>query len=410
MSSHLQAPGTTAPAASPPLRSAEPDVPAGRAVVVILVVTALLVLTQLYAAIPLLEPVTAALGVDATFALSTSFSLTYAVGFLVWGPVSDRYGRRRVVVTAVGVLAAATLACSPASSLPMLAALRALQGLSAAGFAPVALAYLTEAVAPAGRVRAIGAMSTAFLVAGIFGQVVASVVALRAGWPWFFVLCGASLAMAFALILTVMVEAPPHAPSSSLLAQFGHLGRLLVAPRIILLSVAHVTLMLSFVALYTGVGRHLENLDVPASHIILIRLAALPAMFVSLGVGVLTRRLGTARVARLGFSLAALGMLGEAVLSGALPGLVAASIVYVAGVALAVPSMINLYGEAAAPNRGSGMAVNGFILFIGASIGPIIGSAITGLSSLAIVLVGLLALAALSLSGVPVLNRKAAQS
>ena len=56
------------------------------------------------------------------------------------------------------------------------------------------------------------------------------------------------------------------------------------------------------------------------------------------------------------------------------------------------------------------MAVNGFILFIGASIGPIIGSAITGLSSLAIVLVGLLALAALSLSGVPVLNRKAAQS
>jgi len=115
MSSHLQAPGTTAPAASPPLRSAEPDVPAGRAVVVILVVTALLVLTQLYAAIPLLEPVTAALGVDATFALSTSFSLTYAVGFLVWGPVSDRYGRRRVVVTAVGVLAAATLACSPAS-------------------------------------------------------------------------------------------------------------------------------------------------------------------------------------------------------------------------------------------------------------------------------------------------------
>ena len=408
MSSHLQAPGTTAPAAPPPLRSAEPDVPAGRAVVVILVVTALLVLTQLYAAIPLLEPVTAALGADATFALSTSFSLTYAVGFLVWGPVSDRYGRRRVVVTAVGVLAAATLACSPASSLPMLAALRALQGLSAAGFAPVALAYLTEAVAPAGRVRAIGAMSTAFLVAGIFGQVLASVITLRAGWPWFFVLCGIVLAIAFALILAAATEAPRHAPSPSLLAQFANLARLLTMPVIVLLSIAHITLLLSFVALYTGIGQHLQSLDMPASATVLIRLAALPAMFISLSVGALAQRLAMARVAQLGFTLAAVGMLGEVALSGTIPGLIAASIVYVAGVALAVPSMINLYGEAAAPNRGSGMAINGFVLFIGAGIGSVVGTTFASLSTLAIVLVALLAVAAASVGAVSALTRRAA--
>ena len=409
MGQNLPQPETPTSEAHPSRPSTEPNFPAGRSVIVILVVTALFVLTQLYAAIPLSTPVSSALGGDATFALSTSFSLTYAAGFLIWGPVSDRYGRKRVMAIAVGVLAVTTL-CALASSPSAMTLLRALQGLSASGFAPVALAYLAEAVAPARRAGAIGAMSTSFLVAGIFGQVLASVIALRAGWPWFFVLCGIVLAIAFALILAAATEAPRHAPSPSLLAQFANLAHLLTMPVIVLLSIAHITLLLSFVALYTGIGQHLQSLDMPASATVLIRLAALPAMFISLSVGALAQRLAMARVAQLGFTLAAVGMLGEVALSGTIPGLVAASIVYVAGVALAVPSMINLYGEAAAPNRGSGMAVNGFILFIGASIGPIIGSAITGLSSLAIVLVGLLALAALSLSGVPVLNRKAAQS
>ena len=410
MPSNLPHPEAATPERVTSRGAAGPHFPAGRVAVVILVTTALFVLTQLYAAIPLLGPVAGDLGADATFALSTSFSLAYAVGFLLWGPISDRYGRKRVMAAAIGVLTAATLLCATASSVPVMAALRALQGLSAAGFAPVALAYLAEAVAPGRRAGAIGAMSTAFLVAGIFGQVLASTVALQAGWSWFFVVCGVVLGVTFVLILALLAEAPKRAPAMSLLEQFGNLAKLLVAPAIVLLSIAHVTLLLSFVALYTGIGQHLESLDVPASDIILIRLAALPAMFVSLCVGTLAKRSAIVRVAQGGFMLAAVGMLGEVVLSGTLPGVIAASIVYVAGVALAVPSMINLYGEAAAPNRGSGMAVNGFVLFVGASIGPIVGGASISFGTLAMVLVVLLAIAALSIRCVSIFNRKTTRS
>ncbi|PID63673.1 MAG: MFS transporter [Gammaproteobacteria bacterium] len=410
MNAHHPGPGTAAPAVSHSGSSTDPDFPAGRIVVVTLVAAALFVLTQLYAAIPLLSPVATDLGGSATFALSTSFSLTYAVGFLIWGPVSDRYGRKRIMAIAIGVLAVATLLCGFASSLPALAVLRALQGLAAAGFAPVALAYLTEAVTPARRVGAIGAMSTAFLVAGIFGQVVASLIVLCADWEWFFLLSAAVLAVTFILTLALVREVPRHAPPMSLLKQFGTLARLLVKPVIVLLSIANVTLLLSFVALYTGIGQHLESFDVPASDIILIRSVALPAMFVCLFVGTLAKRLGVTRVAQLGFTLAAIGMLGEALLSGTLPGLISASIVYVAGVALAVPSMINLHGETAAPNRASGMAINGFVLFIGASIGPLVGGAVTDFSTLAIILVALLILAAVSILGVAILNRKGTRS
>ena len=383
------------PSAQSTTRPASPAYPAGSSATATLVVTALLVLTQLYAAIPLLAPISADLHGNATVALSTAFSLTYAAGFLIWGPVSDHYGRRRTMALALGILTVSTGCCALAPSLPALAALRAIQGLSASGFAPVALAYLSEALAPPRRAGAIGAMSTSFLVAGIVGQVLASLVALHLGWRWFFPLCGGLLAVALAAVLAVVHDAA-HAsgPSgSSLRGQFASLGRLALRPAVLALSLAHVTLLMVFVAMYTGIGGHLESLGMRPSTIILIRLAALPAMFLSLGAGRFAARRSWAQIARLGFGVSALGMLGEALLAGSLAGLVACSVVYVAGVALAAPAMISLYGQVSAPNRGSGMALNGFILFVGTSAGPLLATSSPTFRALALALTGILVLA-----------------
>ena len=382
-------------------RSTSTAYPAGSGATAALVVTALLVLTQLYAAIPLLTPISTDLHGNATAALSTAFSLTYAAGFLIWGPVSDHYGRRRTMALALGTLTVSTVCCALAPSLPVLAALRAVQGLSASGFAPVALAYLSEALAPPRRAGAIGAMSTSFLVAGIVGQVLASLVALHLGWRWFFPLCGGLLAVALAAVLAVVHDAA-HAsgPSgSSLRGQFASLGRLALRPAVLALSLAHVTLLMVFVAMYTGIGGHLESLGMRPSTIILIRLAALPAMFLSLGAGRFAARRSWAQIARLGFGVSALGMLGEALLAGSLAGLVAASVVYVAGVALAAPAMISLYGQVSAPNRGGGMALNGFILFVGTSAGPLLATSSPTFRTLALILTGILAVALAAITG-----------
>ena len=386
------------PPAQSTTRSTSPAYPAGSSATATLVVTALLVLTQLYAAIPLLAPISADLRGNATVALSTAFSLTYAAGFLIWGPVSDHYGRRRIMALALGILTVSTTCCALAPSLPALAILRAVQGLSASGFAPVALAHLSEAPAPPRRARAIGAMSTSFLVAGIAGQVLASLVALHLGWRWFFPLCAGLLAVALVVILAVVHDAA-RTPGSSLRGQFQALGRLALRPAVLALSLAHLTLLMVFVAMYTGIGGHLESLGMRPSTIILIRLAALPAMFLSLGAGALATRWSWPQVARLGFGLSALGMLGEALLAGSLMGLVAASVVYVAGVALAAPAMISLYGQVSAPNRGSGMALNGFILFVGTSIGPLLATSVPTFRGLALVLAGILAVALAAVTG-----------
>ena len=77
----------------------------------------------------------------------------------------------------------------------------------------------------------------------------------------------------------------------------------------------------------------------------------------------------------------------------------AGSIVYVAGVALAAPAMISLYGLVSAPNRGSGMALNGFILFIGTSAGPLLATSSPTFRMLALILTGILAVALAAITG-----------
>ncbi len=377
--------------------------PATGITVAVLVTTALLVLTQLYSSIPLLPAVSETFRANATYALSISFSFAYAIGFLIWGPISDRYGRAKVVYIALLVLVFTTAGCAFSTSAGLLTAFRACQGLAAAGFAPVALAYMTEAVPPEHRARAISAISTAFLAAGILGQVMASAIVLNMGWQWFFGICSLLLMGAFVAALLTMSEPPRLKPHTSLRTQFATLGVLFIKPVFLLLGLAHVTLLLSFVALYTGMGRHLNTLGVSESAIILVRLAAFPSMFVSLAAGALAQKYGVLRVAQLGFGISLVGLLGEFLSAGTLAGIILASLVYVAGVALAIPSMITLYGGAAAPHRASGMAINGFVLFVGASAGPLIGALPVSFSILTLILAGLMAMASCALLAVSLL-------
>lgn len=374
------------------------DHPARRSTAAALVITALFVLTQLYSAIPLIGPVSTDLGGNATFALSTLFSLCYALGFLIWGPIADHYGRRACLLIGMALLTVATLSCAVTTSLGALAAARCIQGITAASFSPIALAYLSDSTPPAWRGTAIGAMSTAFLVAGIFGQVTAQAITERWGWHWVFGASALILFICAGAIAILMRDHTTRAPYSSLIDQFTRVGALLTTPTILLLCSAHITLLLVFVAMYTALGPHLVSLGHSPSDILILRLVGLPGMFAALAVGKLSQRFNTITLARAGFLLGAVGLMLEACMRTSTIGIGAASLVCVTGVAIAVATMITLFGQVAAPHRATGMAINGLVLFLGASIGPLLGAAGLSFSALLLVLAALYCCAALSLT------------
>ena len=116
----------------------------------VLVTCALLVLAQLYLAIPLAPVISEALGEDETAAaaaLGTTYALAYGLGFLIFGPLSDRYGRKPILVPGMAVLAVATAGLAAVSSLSMVAVLRTIQGFVAASFSAAAFPVILSFVA-----------------------------------------------------------------------------------------------------------------------------------------------------------------------------------------------------------------------------------------------------------------------
>ena len=365
----------SSPRSNPNQHATAAKFPAGAGTVGLLVFTALVVVSQLYAAIPLAGPAGKSLGGDAVFALSTCFSATYALGFVLWGPLADHFGRRRTMLAGMILLTLATAGCAAAQSISALAILRGLQGITTSSFAPVALAYIAEAVEPRRRALSIGAVSTAFLAAGIVGQVVPQALANWAGWASAFLVSAAVLALCWAAIF-VLVREPGRAPGLGLGRQFRQIGRLICLPEMLTLCAAHVTLLMCFIAMYTALGAHTASLGLSDSALMWIRLCGLPCMFAALAAGPLARRRGVSGLARAGFLLAACGLVLEALASSNAVALTAASLAFVTGIALAVPAMITLFGEVSAPHRASGMAINGLVLFIGASLGPLLAGSL----------------------------------
>ena len=128
--------------------------------------------------------------------------------------------------------------------------------------------------------------------------------------------------------------------------------------------------------------------------VLLVRLAGLPAMLLAPAAGWLIGRYGATRVGGVGFVLAAAGLVAEAILVRSLGALVAASVIFVLGVATVIPSVISLVGSRGGSSRAGALAINGLVVFAGASCGPLAAQLPISFSGLMLALATLLMIAA----------------
>ncbi|MGI5373616.1 MFS transporter [Streptomyces sp. CA-251387] len=189
-----------------------------------------------------------------------------------------------------------------------------------------------------------------------------------------------------------------HGTGGGLLQAFAAMPRLLRRPRLGALYLSTVALMSAFVALYTAVAiAGPPNIAGHSSAILALRASALPALIaVPLLAPVLQRLLAPLR-AVLAFALAALAAL--AVAAGAFLGghtvpLAIALLLFVAAVAAAAPAIVGTVNANAPHARGAAVALYGCSMLIGASLGPQLTGALTGVgfSGILLAVAGVLAL------------------
>src|ERR1700704_3525327 len=123
-------------------------------------------------------------GLRDTSWIMVGYLLASAVIVPVYGRLGDRRGRREMLLVALGVFTAGSLACGLGQSLAQLVAARVLQGLGGGGLMTLSQALIGELVLPRERVRYQAWFALIFTTSSIAGPVIGGIVVSHASWPW----------------------------------------------------------------------------------------------------------------------------------------------------------------------------------------------------------------------------------
>ncbi|MEU7858625.1 MFS transporter [Nonomuraea sp. NPDC049141] len=116
------------------------------------------------------------------------YTITLAAALLPLGAMSDRWGRRPVLLAGLLVFGTASAAAGLATSSELMLAARFLSGVGAAMIMPVTLAVITSTFPDEERSKAIGVWTGVAGGGGILGMYLSAVLVDVASWRWLFVL------------------------------------------------------------------------------------------------------------------------------------------------------------------------------------------------------------------------------
>jgi len=332
--------------------------------------TMFLVGTELFVFSPLLPTLAVNYDVSSNVAgLSvTTFSLAYMVSAPLFGHVSDRVGKRRVLICCLLAFSAANLLTAIAASFPWLLAARVFAGAAAAGISPSIYALVGEAAPPGCGATRLALTVSGLLVSLALGASPAALAGATFGWaPVFMTLAVFGVAMA-ALNRWVWPR------------ECGH-GRAAGLPRDRLVPASLMCRLMPMIAwstglygVYTYLGAGLVAFGFSTSQVSrAVMVYGCGAIAGSLIGGHLADRLGTKCTA--GASLAGLGACLLLLLLALRAGeLVDLAVVLSAAVAqLFFPAQQSGLANEFPARRGTVLALNNSALFLGISLGSVVG-------------------------------------
>ncbi len=118
--------------------------------------------------------------------MNTIYSLVYAATLILWGKIGDQYGRRLLFVLGAVLFGIGSAMVGAASSMGMLVAMRALQGVGAAMLSPSTLSIVTTTFRGRERGIAFGIWGATAGVAAALGPLVGGYLTDHASWRWAF--------------------------------------------------------------------------------------------------------------------------------------------------------------------------------------------------------------------------------
>ncbi|MDC0714538.1 multidrug effflux MFS transporter [Stigmatella sp. ncwal1] len=334
--------------------------------------------------LPSLPSIARDLGIptSATGAMVSAFFATFAVGQLAVGPLSDRFGRRSIVLGGLAVFLVGSLACALATTLPLLVAGRVVQALGVCAASVLSRAIARDLFEGAALGRVLAFTMVAMAAAPGFSPLLGGALDQTFGWRSAFVavaLFGLAVAAAYALF----IGETHHSARTALDARATALGYAqLITDRRFIVPAATTGLITSgLFAMFTASpavlmdGLGLSSLE--------LGLFFAGTVFVVFGAGMgaprLAARWGALRVVTTGLVLA---FAGGALLTGlvrfgafSLPVYLLTVSVFLFGMGLTNPLATSLALSPFGARAGLASALIGFLQMAGATAGAVAATA-----------------------------------
>lgn len=312
----------------------------------------------------------------------TAFLLGMACGQLLFGPLSDRFGRRRVLVIALGVFAAVSVAIAFSPGIGVLVAGRFVQGVTGSSGVVIARAVVADLTTGSAAMRALSLMSMVSSLGIIIAPLVGGVIATVTDWRGVLLTLGGIATAMFVLALLFIPESLP--PSRRLrggvrtiAAGFAALvrDRAFLAPALTFMF--GFAMLMSYISASSFVVQSVLGLGPLAYGAGFTAGAA--AMLGGNAVNArLAGRVSSPTMLLIGVGCGLLGgvaMLAQAVLGVlTLAGFIACAIAVTGGTALVMANATTIALGRAGGARGTGSAILGSgQFFLGAAVSPIVG-------------------------------------
>lgn len=151
-----------------------------------------------------------------------------SAGMLLYGPLSDRFGRRRLLLGGILLYVLASLGCAMAANAQQLTGLRLVQALGAAAATVLARTIVRDVFAASQAARTLSLMHLVTMVATLIAPVFGSYLMLLAGWRWLFVALAVYAVVCLVCVYLAIPEThPAERRGASVGRAFRSYGRLL---------------------------------------------------------------------------------------------------------------------------------------------------------------------------------------